>query len=662
MCLLAVYVPQDSGEDFRLVGCGSVLSGKSVPSHGTGLQPLCFLDLRNRIHILNRSVGKKYPVTLVQIFRHTSTEGRMLHYVLTALGIILFLVVAVFRAVFSYNWTWLCRRADCKKIDKIPGPKPIPFFGNMFLFILPEEELSKLFLRLYKEYAPTFRLWVMGFPEVFITDPEDVESLAGQVTCKLRLSAGDLEQHQSHYKEFRLRFASSLAGNRSAHQCWQVNLLKAAILNPLQAVQSIGPVGERSLGRPRGRWDKLKVGYNENVRLLAGLQQAQALMTGCNGLRGSYKESNKWQGRRKFLTPAFHFKILEEYLKVFNTNSQILVEKLGAQVGESFVDITSYVSMCTLDLICETAMGVQIHSQTDGEAEYIKAVKRMAKVVVKRQFTPWLHKDCIYYSSPLGREELRLLQILHGFSDQVMSRGALCVSGYSFDLSKRRRLAFLDLLIEISEQEGLLSGADIREEVDTFMFEGHDTTSMGISWAMYLLGSHPEVQEKVVEELKGIFGDSDREATYGDLQQMKYLERVIKEALRLFPSVPAFSRCLEVDVKIKNYTIPAGTQLPILPFLMHRNPEVFPNPEDFNPDNFLPERVQNRHPFAYIPFSAGPRNCIGQRFAMLEEKVVLSSVLRRLRLESLDKREEVPLLLELILRPQNGIRIKISPR
>jgi hypothetical protein len=139
MCLLAVYVPQDSGEDFRLVGCGSVLSGKSVPSHGTGLQPLCFLDLRNRIHILNRSVGKKYPVTLVQIFRHTSTEGRMLHYVLTALGIILFLVVAVFRAVFSYNWTWLCRRADCKKIDKIPGPKPIPFFGNMFLFILPEE-------------------------------------------------------------------------------------------------------------------------------------------------------------------------------------------------------------------------------------------------------------------------------------------------------------------------------------------------------------------------------------------------------------------------------------------------------------------------------------------------------------------------------------------
>lgn len=506
----------------------------------------------------------------------------MLDWVLTSVGTVVFLVVAMFHVVFLYNWRWLFRRADCTKIDMIPGPKQVPFFGNIFLLKQPEGGLSKQFLRLYKEYAPTFRLWVLGFPEVFITDPEDIEVILSS---------------PSH-------ITKSL----------DYNLLRAWLGNGL--LTSAG---------------------------------------------------NKWHAHRKFLTPAFHFKILEEYLKVFNFNSQILVRKLGAQVGEPCVDITSHVTMCTLDIICETAMGIQIHAQSDGEAEYIKAVRRMTKVVVKRQFTPWLHKDYIYYSSPLGREESRLLQILHGFTDQVIKerREEYKTTPKNDDNDmprRRRRLAFLDLLIEMSEREGLLSDADIQEEVDTFMFEGHDTTSVAISWALYLLGSHPEIQGKVVDELENIFGDSDRDATYEDLQQMKYLEQVIKEALRLYPSVPAFSRYLEADVKIKNYTLPAGTQTPILPFLIHRNPKVFPNPEEFNPDNFLPEKVLNRHPFAYLPFSAGPRNCIGQKFAMLEEKVVLSSVLRKLRLRSLDTREDIPLLLELILRPKDGLRIKISRR
>ncbi|KAJ4450149.1 Cytochrome P450 4C1 [Periplaneta americana] len=227
---------------------------------------------------------------------------------------------------------------------------------------------------------------------------------------------------------------------------------------------------------------------------------------------------------------------------------------------------------------------------------------------------------------------------------------------------RNKRPTFLDLLIEMSEKEGLLTDADIREEVDTFMFEGHDTTSVAISWTLYLLGCHPEIQDKVVEELHNIFGDSDREAFYEDLQKMTYLEQVIKETLRLYPSVPGFSRILDVDTKIKNYTIPAGTCTPIFPFLIHRNSKVFPNPEEFNPDNFLPEKVRSRHPFSYIPFSAGPRNCIGQKFAMFEEKVVLSSVLRKLKVESLDKREDVPILLDMILRPKYGLRLKIYPR
>nr|CAD7200519.1 unnamed protein product [Timema douglasi] len=143
---------------------------------------------------------------------------------------------------------------------------------------------------------------------------------------------------------------------------------------------------------------------------------------------------------------------------------------------------------------------------------------------------------------------------------------------------------------------------------------------------------------------------------------MTYLEQVIKESLRLYPSVPLYGRLLEDDIIIKNYTIPAGTNFGIFPYCIHRNPRIYPDPEGFNPDRFSKESSQERHPFAYLPFSAGPRNCIGQRFALLEGKNILSTVLRNLRIESLDKPEDIAVLGELILRPKHELRVKVTLR
>lgn len=143
-------------------------------------------------------------------------------------------------------------------------------------------------------------------------------------------------------------------------------------------------------------------------------------------------------------------------------------------------------------------------------------------------------------------------------------------------------------------------------------FQGHDTTAAALTWSLFELGHHPEVQEHVYEELQKIFGDSDRPPTYQDLMDMTYLKRVVQEALRLYPSVPVISRRFETDMHLREYVVPAHTEIVLVLYHIHRNPDIFPEPEKFDPDRFLPEAVEKRHPFAYIPFSAGQRNCVGE--------------------------------------------------
>ncbi|KAL1123288.1 hypothetical protein AAG570_002374, partial [Ranatra chinensis] len=235
---------------------------------------------------------------------------------------------------------------------------------------------------------------------------------------------------------------------------------------------------------------------------------------------------------------------------------------------------------------------------------------------------------------------------------------------FNINLSAKTRKAFLDNLIDYEyKNPGSLSRSDIMEEVDTFMFEGHDTTSSAVTFSLFVIGTYPDVQEKIVAELYDIFGESDRNVEMKDLKQMEYLEKVIKETLRMYPSVPHISRMLTNDIKLDdNRTLPAGTNVSLLIYHMNRNPRFYPDPEKFDPERFSEDEVQKRHPFAYIPFSAGPRNCIGQKFAMMELKVILSTILRKLQVETITKREDFVLLSLLILRSNIPIMIKFKPR
>ncbi|XP_023370667.1 cytochrome P450 4V2 isoform X2 [Otolemur garnettii] len=375
---------------------------------------------------------------------------------------------------------------------------------------------------------------------------------------------------------------------------------------------------------------------------------------------------NKWRYRRKMLTPTFHFTILEDFLDVMNEQANILVSKLDSHVNQEAFNCFFYITLCALDIICETAMGKNIGAQSNEDSEYVRAVYRMSDLIFQRMKMPWLWLESWYLMFKEGREHKKGLKILHTFTNNVIAERASEMrtnEEYNEEPSKNKRRAFLDLLLSVTDEEGnKLSHEAIREEVDTFMFEGHDTTAAAITWALYLLGCNPEVQKKVDNELDEVFGKSDRPATSEDLKKLKYLECVIKETLRLFPSVPLFARTLNEDCTVAGYKVLKGTEVIIIPYALHRDPRYFPNPEEFQPERFFPENAQGRHPYAYVPFSAGPRNCIGQKFAIMEEKTILSCVLRHFWVESNQKREELGLAGELILRPCNGIWIKLKRR
>jgi len=373
----------------------------------------------------------------------------------------------------------------------------------------------------------------------------------------------------------------------------------------------------------------------------------------------------KWHGRRKMLTQAFHFQILDNFLDIMNNHADQLVSKLGNCCDKKAFDIFPVIAHCALDIICETAMGCCVGAQEDSDSEYVNAVAASTDIIYQRVMSPWLWNDHVFWISPPGMRLKKCLNILHGFTNKVIKE-KIEDSTHTQTLqdasARKERMAFLDLLIAASKNNSSLSTEDIREEVDTFMFEGHDTTATNMSFSLYLLAAHPEVQTKCQIELDAIFGDSNRPATSADLTNMKYLENCIKEALRLFPSIPVMSRKTTEEVDIDGYSVPADTNIIMLNYLIHRDKSSFAQPDKFDPDRFLPQNIHNRHTYAYVPFSAGPRNCIGQKFAMMEEKAVISNIIRNFTMESKIKLDDIPLMAELVLRPKYGLYVTIKKR
>ncbi|XP_071147890.1 cytochrome P450 4F4-like [Mytilus edulis] len=377
-------------------------------------------------------------------------------------------------------------------------------------------------------------------------------------------------------------------------------------------------------------------------------------------------DGDRWARSRRLLTPAFHFEILKPYVKVYNDCADILVNKISkcAESGASF-EAFENVSLCTLDIILRCAFSYENDCQTRGESHpYVKAVNELAQLWLERARSPWLHFDSVYYLTTNGRTFKKHCDYVHKVTEDIIdSRKNVLKKEQSMNIDRKRYLDFLDILLSAKDEEGVgLTPLEIRNEADTFLFEGHDTTSSGISWALYSLAEHQEYQKLAQNEIDSIMKDKDTDSfEWDDLSKMDYLGRCIKEALRLHSPVPFIMRKITKDVEIDGTTFPAGCRFTLHLYNLHHNPHVWEDPMEFNPDRFLPENLKNKDSFAFTPFSAGPRNCIGQHFAMNEEKVVIANILRKFHL-SLDPNHKVMKKISAVMRSENGIRLIATPR
>ncbi|KAJ3648797.1 hypothetical protein Zmor_020573 [Zophobas morio] len=418
-------------------------------------------------------------------------------------------------------------------------------------------------------------------------------------------------------------------------------------------------------------------------------------------------KGEKWRSHRKMIAPTFHQSILKTFMPVFNKNANDLVQLLRSEVVGKVCDVHDYMSGATVDVLLETVMGVKKAKEAKSSFKYAKAVMDMCGILHFRHVRLWMRPDFFFRFTKYFKEQVSHLKTIHTLTDSVIKNKKLAFferkekgdvslyetavketeeenknpmkdQGLSYgshlrddldendeSIGEKKRLAFLDFMVEASHTSGnKLSDEEIREEVSTIMFEGHDTTAAASSFFICVLGVYPDIQEKVYQEVRDIFQDSDRPVTFSDTLEMKYLERVLLETLRMYPPVPVITRVIREEVKLASgdYILPKDTTVAIPQLLIHRNAKYYPNPEKFDPDNFLPERCTQRHYYSFIPFSAGPRSCVGRKYAMLKLKVLLSTVVRNFKVKSVVDAKDFKLQGDIILKRSDGFHVILENR
>ncbi|MFC5972775.1 cytochrome P450 [Halomarina salina] len=349
-----------------------------------------------------------------------------------------------------------------------------------------------------------------------------------------------------------------------------------------------------------------------------------------------------WEQQRAIAQPAFNMGRIAGLVDTMGEKTERALDQFP--VGEPF-DVQLPLARLTVDVIVNAMFGV------DPDEETVYEVQDNLEPLGER-FEP----DPIRFLTP---------QWVPTRGNQKYSEALETLEGIVADLVDRRRGVdtdaedFLSRLLR-AEAAGDQTSEQVRNEMMTMLLAGHDTTALTLTYAFHQIGQHPEVLERLHEEVDAVLDPGERPGMT-DLRELEYTERVLKETMRVLPPVYTMFRQPNVDVRLSGYRVPADSLLMVPQWVLHRHPDYWEEPERFDPDRWTPERVRQRHPYAYFPFGAGPRSCIGRQFSLVEAKIILSIALRRFSPE-LASDADLDLRPSLTMHPRDPVEVVLHER
>jgi cytochrome P450 len=360
-------------------------------------------------------------------------------------------------------------------------------------------------------------------------------------------------------------------------------------------------------------------------------------------------EGDTWRRHRRIMAPAFDPRSVAGYAPIITGVTEELLAEWDALPKPREVDVATTMMHATLHIISKAMFS----SDSDEIVDVIENGVNTYQTLVRPSLLDLLHV-------PLWLTRLLAPLPVAGIFDEFDRKvdKLLTERGRTPEAEPKDLLARL-IAARDTETGGGMTPQEVRDQVVTIFMAGHETTSQALSWTWYLLSQHPAVEAKLYNELAAAL--SGRAPRYEDVANLPYARMVIEESMRLYPPAHTFGREPIADDEILGHRIPAGADVLILPWLLHRKPQLWDDPDRFDPERFTPERVAARPRFAYLPFGAGPRICIGAAFAMTEAILILAAIAQRYRLHLKTGHPVEPQGL-ITLRPRYGLKMILEQR
>ncbi|KAL6110958.1 cyp3a7 [Pungitius sinensis] len=381
----------------------------------------------------------------------------------------------------------------------------------------------------------------------------------------------------------------------------------------------------------------------------------------------SIAEDDQWKRIRSVLSPSFTSGRLKEMFDIMKHHSANLTSsmKKKADKGEP-LELKEFFGPYSMDVVTSTAFSVDIDSLNNPSDPFVANIKKMLKFDF---FSPiFLIVAFFPFLGPV-MEKMEFSFFPKSVTDFFYA-ALQKIKSNRVHSEQKSRVDFLQLMIDSQKNNDLskeesnkgLSDHEILSQAMIFLFAGYETSSSSLSFLAYNLATNPDIMKRLQEEVDSTFPNKGP-VEYQALMQMEYLDSVINESLRLYPIAPRLERVAKATVEINGIVIPKGMVVMVPTWPLHRDPSLWPEPEAFKPERFSKENKDTIDPYTYMPFGAGPRNCIGMRFALVMMKLAMVEILQRFSF-SVCKETEIPLEMDIqgLLMPKRPIKLKLVSR